>query len=195
MLHHTLTSQMHVISLTLVLDVCTSTSSSERQLGQLPRSLHEEDAGYGGIVRRRPSAAGASSTLAAFGKRARGLTLAGTPEERKGSASSGSTFHGTETSVEQTFLLAFGSMTEQWEWYTLLLSLCPPSKAARQQRRLSVKILDLQERSTHGPGGYRGDEASVHLGPSIDTKSIRLRDGKEKVRPGWAQKERICCEV
>lgn len=97
--------------------------------------------------------------------------------------------------VQQTFLLSFTTMAERWELYTLLLSLCPPPKAARQQRSLSVKILDLQERSPNGPGQGRGEEASLHLGPSIDTRSVRGREGKERVKSGWGQRERICCEV
>jgi hypothetical protein len=208
MLHPTLTSQDHVLLLTLVLGVSTSNSSTERHLGQLPQSLYDEDRDqYGSSsssVNRRPSTAGARK-LAAISKRARGLTLVGTAEEgsnsRKGSASSSnaSTTFGASTvevdghEVEQTFLLAFTSMAERWEWYTLLLSLCPPPKAARQQRKLAIKILDLQERSNGASGQSRGDEASLHMGSSIDTRSVRGREGK--VKGGWAMRDRMCCEV
>jgi hypothetical protein len=232
LVHPTVTSQPHVLAFTILLDAPPSSAAAAArpQLGEMPLSLHQEGNCETTAPTTKKSGSGSAvKTLAAIGKRARGLTIASPapqPEEpmRKSSTISNIsaiTSHSTVSSsstasdsrlsppvrppqpqrVEHTYLVSFPTFAEQWEWYALLHSLCPPeSKGYRRHRRLDLKILDLQERQPmSASSAVRPDEASSHMGPSVDARSLKSREvtgkGKERARAGWAKRERLCCEL
>ncbi|WWC63382.1 uncharacterized protein I303_105982 [Kwoniella dejecticola CBS 10117] len=172
-------------------------------------------------------------TLSKIGRRARGYTI--TKVDTTSTASSGHTdssvhfedglFSGQEnvitpeTSIstsndeqpEQVLLLDFNTEKEKNEWFVLLRSYSGNS-LPRVERRLQIRVLDLQESipfSSLQLGSarvHRGEEALCNTAESFDQISARSSEpqnsnrtpgtiGKNDRKAGWAGKDRLKVEI
>ncbi|ODN98139.1 hypothetical protein I350_07782 [Cryptococcus amylolentus CBS 6273] len=104
-----------------------------------------------------------------------------------------------EANADTVVLLVFEDAESLGEWYLLLKSF-NMKETPRTLRRLSVRILDLQEAAPPAESPRETASYGTQLGfGSFDIRSSKSSDvvlpGGKGLKAGWAAKEHICVEI